>query len=43
MCGVVGFVGQTKYPEVCLKEMVNAINHRGPDNTAHIPVLSGPR
>ena len=33
MCGVVGFVGQTKYPEICLKEMVNAINHRGPDNT----------
>ncbi len=33
MCGVVGYVGQTKYPEICLKEMVNAINHRGPDNT----------
>lgn len=33
MCGIVGFVGQTKYPENCLKDMVNAINHRGPDNT----------
>ena len=33
MCGVGGYVGQTKYPEICLKEMVNAINHRGPDNT----------
>ena len=32
MCGIVGFVGQTKYPENCLKEMVNAINHRGPDS-----------
>ena len=33
MCGIVGFVGQTEYPENCLKEMVSAINHRGPDST----------
>lgn len=32
MCGIVGFVGQTKYPEICLTEMVDAINHRGPDS-----------
>lgn len=32
MCGIVGFVGQTKYPETCLTEMVDAIKHRGPDS-----------
>lgn len=33
MCGIVGFVGQIKYPDTCLTKMVNAINHRGPDSS----------
>ena len=32
MCGIAGFVGLTQNPSHCLKEMVQAINHRGPDS-----------
>ena len=32
MCGIAGFVGEIKHPEICLGEMVNSINHRGPDD-----------
>ncbi|MDA9932373.1 asparagine synthase (glutamine-hydrolyzing), partial [Gammaproteobacteria bacterium] len=32
MCGIAGFVGLTQDPSHCLKEMVQAINHRGPDS-----------
>jgi len=32
MCGIAGYVGKTFSPESCLSEMINAINHRGPDD-----------
>jgi asparagine synthase (glutamine-hydrolysing) len=32
MCGIAGYVGNTFSPDHCLSEMINAINHRGPDS-----------
>lgn len=32
MCGIAGYVGKTYSPDRCLSEMINAINHRGPDD-----------
>lgn len=33
MCGIAGYVGQTFSPDHCLSEMINAIKHRGPDDS----------
>ena len=33
MCGIAGFVGETFSPDHCLSEMINAIKHRGPDDS----------
>jgi asparagine synthase (glutamine-hydrolysing) len=32
MCGIAGYVGKTFSPDHCLTEMIDAINHRGPDD-----------
>ena len=32
MCGIAGYIGETKNPSECLAKMAQAINHRGPDN-----------
>jgi asparagine synthase (glutamine-hydrolysing) len=32
MCGIAGYVGEIKHPEICLGDMVHSINHRGPDD-----------
>ena len=33
MCGIAGYVGKTSSPDHCLSEMINAIKHRGPDDS----------
>ena len=33
MCGIAGYVGKTFSPDHCLFEMINAIKHRGPDDS----------
>ena len=32
MCGIAGYVGETKNPSDCLAKMAKVINHRGPDS-----------
>ena len=32
MCGIAGYIGETKNPSECLVKMAQAINHRGPDS-----------
>ena len=32
MCGIAGYIGETKNPSDCLTKMAQAINHRGPDS-----------
>ena len=32
MCGIAGYIGETKNPSECLAKMAQAINHRGPDS-----------
>lgn len=32
MCGVAGFIGKVKNPEIKLKSMISQVNHRGPDH-----------
>ncbi len=32
MCGIAGYIGEVKNPEICLSEMANAIRYRGPDD-----------
>ena len=32
MCGIAGFLGSNIDPNVTLGNMINAINHRGPDD-----------